>query len=48
MRPASGLRYGDRLDDLIGQRNAVEFICNAMRSRVGRAARAPLAPRHPR
>ena len=34
------LRYGDRLDDLIGQRNAVEFICNAMRAAsVGLLAR---------
>jgi uncharacterized protein Yka (UPF0111/DUF47 family) len=25
------LRYGDRLDDLIGETNAVEFICGAMK-----------------
>ena len=26
------LRYGDRLDELIGQANAVEFLCNSMRA----------------
>ena len=26
------LRYGDRLDELIGEANAQEFICNAMKS----------------
>ncbi len=25
------MRYGDRLDDLIGEANAAEFICDAMR-----------------
>jgi uncharacterized protein Yka (UPF0111/DUF47 family) len=38
------LRYGDRLDELIGEENAVEFICSAMRCastglRAGRSRR---------
>jgi uncharacterized protein Yka (UPF0111/DUF47 family) len=38
------LRYGDRLDELIGETNAVEFICTAMRCasaglRAGRSRR---------
>ena len=34
------LRYGDRLDDLIGEENATEFICHAMEiASTGLAAR---------
>ena len=42
------LRYGDRLDDLIGEANAAKIHLQRDEGRVDRAARTPLAPGDPR
>ena len=42
------LRYGDRLDELIGERQCSRIHLQRDEERVDRAARAPLAPGDPR